>query len=230
MGGGLSQSRTWHLADDFFLMVHDDLSGRPRLPERILGVGLASALLGELVLLDAIDIVKGDVVLVTDEPPSPTDEPRSSLLASVLFRELKAERHLPVQDWLNYLGRRAPERVARRLETKRLVYLKQPRIKVPGRSGRWAPTDITTAGWPAIDVKLKVYNGKADVHTLMLFGLTRATGLEHPSLWEIRERLKDPAALNETLEPLVVFNSPLLDLLAHTEAVVGSAVTSQRIS
>jgi len=228
MGGGLSQSRTGHLADDFFLMVHDDLSGRPRLPERILGLGLAGALLGELVLLDAIDIVKGDVTLIAEEPPSGADESRS-LLTSLVFRELKAERRLPAQDWLNYLGRRASERVARRLEAQDLVCLKQPRIKVPGRSGRWAPTDITTASWPAIDVKLKIYNGKADLHTLMLFGLTHATGLEHPSLWDIRERLKDPAALNKTLEPLVVFNSPLLDLLAHTEAVVGSAVTSQRI-
>lgn len=213
--------RTGRLADDFFLMVHDDLSGRPRLSERLLGLGLAGALLGELAIVRAIGVEDGDVTVTAWEPPQFT------LLGDV-FREIEAEQRRPVRDWLDYLGHQATDRVARRLEAEGLVYLKPPRIKLPGRAGQWTPVDANTAKWPAIDVKLQIHNNKADAHTLMLFGLTRATGLNNDSLWEVRYRLDDPAVLEETLEPLGQ-SPPLLDLLAHTEAAVGSAVTSQRI-
>lgn len=212
--------RTGRLADDFFFMVHDDVSG-PRLPDRILGLGLAGALLGELGVLGAIKVDDGAVMLAPAQPPP---DP----LAAAVLAELQTERPMPVRDWLNYLGQNALDRVAARLTAEDLVYLKPPRINILGRTGRWTPTDITTAGWPAIDVKLKVVNKHADAHHLMLFGLTRATGLNHPSLWEVRALLADGAAMDKTLAPLAL-SPPLLDLLAHTEAAVGSAVTSQRI-
>ncbi|WP_344662324.1 GPP34 family phosphoprotein [Catenulispora subtropica] len=210
------------MADDFFLMVHDDVPGRSRLSDRILGLGLAGALLGELAILGAIGIDDGSVKLTGHAlPPDP--------LAADVYGDLMDEQPRPVRDWLNYLAQQAPERVAKRLESENLVYFKAPRVRLPGIAGRWTPTDITTAGWPAIDVKLKVHNGHADVHHLMLFGLTRATGLNHPSLWEVRELLQDPAVLQQTLAPLRS-SPPLLELLAQTEAAVGSAVTSQRIT
>ena len=37
----LQQVKTGFVADDFFLMANDDPSGRPRLSERILALGLA---------------------------------------------------------------------------------------------------------------------------------------------------------------------------------------------
>jgi hypothetical protein len=216
-------TRTGLLADDFFLMVHDDLSGHPRLPERILGLGLAGALLCELAVVGAVD-VKDDVVVAATGWDPPT-----SSLAEEIHREIAGERQrLPVRDWLNYLATWAAERVAERMAAAGLVRRKSSRLKFLGVADRWTPIDTTTASWPAIDVKLKVHNGNAYTHHLVLFGLTRATGLRHPSLWEVQSRLEDPAALEETLEPLD--GSPSLrQLLAHTEAAVGSAVTSQRI-
>lgn len=221
---------TGRLADDFFLMVHDDLSGRPRLSDRILGLGLAGALLCELAILRAIDVedgeltasaspADGDATANADEPPSLTSE---------LVREVRGENRLPVRDWLNYLAADAAERVAGRMATEAILYRKASRLRFLGVSDRWMPRDTTTAEWPAIDVKLKVHNGNAYTHHLVLFGLTRATGLRHPSLFEVQGRLEDPAALEETLEPLDG-TPPLRQLLAHTEAAVGSAVTSQRI-
>lgn len=243
MTAAVGRGRTGRLADDFFLMVHDDPSGRPRLSDRILGLGLAGALLGELVVLRAIDVAKGTVRQIADRLPADT-APRSadtgqvpagapaaasSLIAEV-FRDVRAEQSLPVRDWLNYLSQSAPDGVARRLEAEGLVYLKPSPLKALGRPGRWLPYDLPSAGWPAIDVKLKIYNGRADRHTLTLFGLARATGLKHPSLWEIEDRLRDPAAWEQTLRPLAVDHPALLELLALTEVVVGSAVTSGRIT
>ncbi|WP_344666561.1 GOLPH3/VPS74 family protein [Catenulispora yoronensis] len=219
------------MADDFFLMVHDDLSGRPRLSDRILGLGLAGALLCELAILRAIDVEDGELTTSTDREDGNTttagaDEPSS--LTSELVREVRGEQRLPVRDWLNYLAADAAERVAGRMAAEALVYRKTSRLKLLGVSDRWMPMDTTTAEWPAIDVKLKVHNGNAYTHHLVLFGLTRATGLRHPSLFEVQGRLEDPAALEKTLEPLDG-TLPLRQLLAHTEAAVGSAVTSQRI-
>lgn len=217
----LRQIKTGLVADDFFLMANDDLSGRPRLPERILGLGLAGALLCELGLTGAVDVEGGNLVVTAKEPPQYS-------LHAELCGEVRQEGPRPVRDWLDYLSLQAADQVARRLQVAGLLYLKQPRIKVPGRHGRWTPVDVNFATWPAVDVARKVHNGRADAHALVLFGLTRATGLDNPALWEIRHLLKDPAVLEQTLAPLVVFNSVLLDLLAHTEAAVGSAVTSQR--
>ncbi len=213
--------RTGQLADDFFLMVHDDLSHRPRLSSRILGLGLAGALLGELALLGTIDVWDGTVVVTTGRPPQ-------TALADEVLHELEDEPRLAVGDWLDYLGQQAVQRVAGRLEAQGLVRLRSSRLKVLRAADRWLPVDVITAGWPAIDVKLKVFNGRADSHHLMLLGLARATALNHPSLWEVRDRLQDPAVLEQTLEPLGQ-RPPLLELLAHIEAAVGSAVTSQRI-
>ncbi|NUP47884.1 MAG: GPP34 family phosphoprotein [Catenulispora sp.] len=228
--GDIGRTRTGRLADDFFLMVHDDLSGRPRLSERILGLGLAGALLAELIALGVVDIEKNVVRLTGYQMPA-VDSPGASELAEEVLRDVEAEASsLPVQDWLAYLCQLAPERVGRRLEAAGLVYFKASALKALRRSGRWIPVDVHSAGWPAIDVKLRIYNGKADPHTLMLFGLARATGLKHPSLWEVEDRLQDPVVWEQTLRPLVAFNPALLDLLGHTEAVVGSAITSGRIS
>ena len=224
-------TRTGRLADDFYLMVHDDLSGRPRLSDRILGLGLAGALLCELAILRVIDVEDGELITrdgSEDEGATAEADGEPPSLINELVREVVSEQRLPVRDWLNYLAADAAERVASRMAAQALLYRRESRLKFLGVSDRWMPTDPTTAVWPAIDVKLKVHNGNAYTHHLVLFGLTRATGLRHPSLFEVQGRLEDPAALEETLEPLDG-TPPLRQLLAHTEAAVGSAVISQRI-
>jgi hypothetical protein len=210
--------RTGRLADDFFLMVHDDMSGRSRLSPRILGIGLAGALLGELAVYGAVRIKNGRL-RPTDAKPPPDE------LADSVAQDVRSEPPLPVRDWLDYLSQEALARVGRRLEAEGLVSYKPPRMRLPGLAGRWTPTDDSTARWPAVDVNLKIHNGTADAHHLMLFGLTRATGLNHPSMWEIRHLLQGQAYLDQVLTPLSG-SPPLPELLAHAEAAVGSAVTS----
>jgi hypothetical protein len=222
----LQQVKTGFAADDFFLMANDDPSGRPRLSKHILALGLAGALLCELLIVDdpAVGVEKGNLVLTTDR------RPRNQLHAA-LYQELAAEEApRPVRDWLDYLSLQAIDRVGRRLRAAGVAQFRQPRLKVPGRTGRWVPADMQIANWPAIDLARKIYNGKANASTLVLFGLTHATGLDNPALWPIRQLLTDPALLEQTLAPLAAFDSTFMDLLAHTEAAVGSAVASQRRS
>ena len=219
----LQQIKTGLVADSFFLMVNDDPLSRPRLSERILALGLAGALLAELLLYDGVvGIDKGNLVRTGSRHPS-------DRLHAELCRAVEAETQpLPVRDWLQYLSLRAIDRVGQRLQARGVVQLKQSWLKVAGRAGRWVPAGTQIVNWPAIDVARKIYNGKADASTLLLFGLTHATGLDNPDLYLIRQLLTDPALLEQTLSPLANFDPALVGLLAHTEAAVGSAVTSQR--
>ena len=221
----LQQVKAGFVADDFFLMANDDALSRPRLAERILALGLAGALLGELLLYDGVvGVDKGNLVLTSSRRPS-------NLLHAELCREVEAEAALrPVRDWLDYLSKQSIDMVGRRLQARGVVYLKQPRLKVPGRAGRWLPVGMQIANWPAIDVARKIYNGNAKTSTLLLFGLTHATSLDNPDLHPIRHLLTDPELLEQTLSPLAAFDPAFMDLLAQTEAAVGSAVTSQRRS
>ncbi len=49
------------VADCLYLVAHDPASGRPRLGPRLLGVGMAAAVLGELVLGGFVDLQSGKV-------------------------------------------------------------------------------------------------------------------------------------------------------------------------
>jgi hypothetical protein len=53
---------TGRLADDLYLMAHNDVSGRPYLQPRALGLGLAGALLAELVLAGRVDAGPQDLI------------------------------------------------------------------------------------------------------------------------------------------------------------------------
>lgn len=208
------------LADDFFLIVHDE--GQPRLSGRILGVGLAAALLAELALLDAVRI-RGDKLLL-DRFPTQVDP----FLVEIIG-QIHSERPLPVRDWLDYLAgaAAAAERVGGRLVARGLMQRRAPLLRLPGLSDRWIPVDSFKASWPAVDVRLAVSGGAADAHHLVLFGLASVTGLNHHSLYSLRGLLQDPAAMTRALEPLAD-HPPLLELLAHAHAAVASAVSSRR--
>ncbi len=65
----VSLTGTGRLADDVYLLAHHEVSGRPFLHARVLGLGLAGALLAELVLEGKIFIRPGEVV-VADRPPN----------------------------------------------------------------------------------------------------------------------------------------------------------------
>jgi hypothetical protein len=55
-------------ADGLYLVAHDPASGRPRLGPRVLGLGLAAALLGELIMGGFVDAV-ASTLRATDQQP-----------------------------------------------------------------------------------------------------------------------------------------------------------------
>lgn len=98
------------LADDFYRLAHHDVTGKPRLHTRAVGIGCAAALLTELVNTRHINVADNRVAVVGQHPPADS-------LAHVVLDQLIAEagREHSVRTWLAFLAGQAAEQVANRL-------------------------------------------------------------------------------------------------------------------
>ena len=104
-------SGTGLVADDLYLLAHDDRTGKPLLPPRPLGTGLAGALLTELMLTRCIGL-RSDTAVVIGQ-----DVPQTAVAGHVLLKLIADEPSpLAVRTWLGFLSQTAARDVALRLE------------------------------------------------------------------------------------------------------------------
>ncbi|HEU5469027.1 MAG TPA: GPP34 family phosphoprotein [Actinophytocola sp.] len=213
--GGALAPRELLLADDLFLAAHDDVSGKPRLPARAAGLGLAAALLGELVMFRRITLRRGDVV-VLEKGPVP------DALAHLVFEEVRREPEpAPVWDWLTYLAEDAYQRVAERMVRQGLL---APQTKRLRRAGGYQPVDLNAAAWPLVRLAQKLAREEPVVlPDIVLAGLVRATGL-NPYLRAAA--LADVTTYQQRL--VAQLPTPLRVLVAEAEGAVGEAVLRRR--
>ncbi len=124
---------TGRLADDVYLLAHHEVSGRPYLQPRAIGLGLAGGLLAELVLAGAIRVAS-DGLAATGRV-----RPGDGLVRAVQLRMLgERERH-SARDWLAYLAQSAADDVALRLAGSGYLVLAESRR--PWGAARWVPAD-----------------------------------------------------------------------------------------
>src|SRR5437764_3487944 len=57
------------LADQYYLIAHEDRTGRSRLHPRATGLGLAACLVGELMLQERVRVCGGELAVVNRRPP-----------------------------------------------------------------------------------------------------------------------------------------------------------------
>jgi hypothetical protein len=203
------------LADEFFLLAHDDVSGKPRLHPRVIGIGLASALICELVLFGRVRIQGSDLIVVDGHPID--DE-----LADRVLTAIAGRRRQPVSFWLAALAETAPADVAARLAADGVVNRVSSRW--PGRGDRWVPADMSTAAWPAARLRMLLTHQEAPtIPDVALAGLALSCGLSSYLLWDTAPEVRDH------LDRLLSELPPVRDLLAHTEAAVSDAVMSRRV-
>lgn len=203
------------LADDLYLLAHDDKSGRPCLQARALGVGLGGALLGELLLDGMIRIRDGRLIMISPIDPH-------GQLARRLLRELIEERErLPIRDWLAFLAPRAARPVAERLA--RAGYLAPASSRRPWKAGRWVPVDPDSAFLPVLRVRAVLEARPVRESDVLLAGLAAAIGLSARLL-----PYGPPDARRHLDDAVVGLREPLRDLLAQTQAAVDGALLSLR--
>ena len=205
------------LADDFFLMAHDDRNGRSRLHPRAVELGLAGAMLGELVLEQRLLIEGPRIRVISYDPPS--DPLAHTNLATIVAEP----QHREVRTWLAYLGQGAVEAVGQRLARVGLVELIHVR-RLLKTTSRYVAADVNLPAGRVVRLR-RLLTGAEQMRVAdsMLAGLAEATGLTGHVLWDADQTsLKRLHGLISTLPP------PLRELVAQVEAAVGDAILSQR--
>jgi hypothetical protein len=208
-------SGTGRLADDLYLMAHDENTGRPQLQPRALGMGLAGALLAELVINRRIDITPDAVGVVNRTPPP---DPLTSQVLDVLLAE--GEYHA-ARDWLQFFARTATGDVAERLAA--AGYLTRLPSKRPWRGDRWVPVDADCAFAPFTRVRATLDRGQPlTVPGATLTGLAAACGLGPRLLNYAPSNSRRPEDAVEQLWP------GLRELITQVRVTVDSAVLAHR--
>lgn len=209
------------LADEFFLITWDTaVSGTPILHVQATSLGLAGALLAELVMLERVT-VQGSKIWVTDV--TPVEDP---LAQDILTMMSAAPEHTDVRTWLAYLAQSGVESVADRLVHAGLVSREETRSMLLRRTVRYVATDYAKGAWPTHRVELMLTNRRPmTLSDMALVALIDATGLLDWLMSKMQDRRgvrHYTATLMATLPP------PLRDLAGHVNTAVGNAVLSYR--
>lgn len=215
---------TGRVADDLYLIAHHEISGRPYLSPRSAGVGLAGALLAELMAAQppAVTLDRGCVL----PPPNRSGgragryaHPGESLTSQVLDQIVAEPAPRPVRDWLLFLGKTSAANVAGRLE--RAGYLTRPAARMPWRA-RWP---VPVEGDCSQCALLRAHAALDVARTLtpysaLLTGLTVACGLGF--------RFSDLPAARDIRETAAILPRPLRELIAHVQGCADAAVLAAR--
>ncbi|MBT8225031.1 MAG: hypothetical protein HKP61_04585 [Dactylosporangium sp.] len=86
------------LADEFFRLAHHDTTGRPLLHPRATSLGLAAALLGELLHTRKVFVQERQVYPLDRTPPD------DALAHATLDQLIVQPRHTAVRIWLEFLS------------------------------------------------------------------------------------------------------------------------------
>ncbi|MBB5630137.1 hypothetical protein BJ981_005901 [Sphaerisporangium krabiense] len=196
-----------------------------RLHARLTGLGLAAALLGELMLAGRIAVhkVEGETRLLPAGPPHPGagagaghPEHGQDMVTRAVLDHIVAEPSHRFRTWLQFIARTAHADVATRMTAAALLRPQRMRL-----SSRYLPVDANQAAWPVGRLNLAVRRRESlNTQDRVLLGLLVATGVGRHVLWE-----HNAAYLAQSAAGLA---APLQELLAQTEAAVGDAVISRR--
>ncbi|MFF5181026.1 GPP34 family phosphoprotein [Micromonospora sp. NPDC000316] len=201
------------IADEFFLIAHNDSRGKAKLHPAATGLGLAGGLLGELILYGHITVSGGQVAVLDRRPPA------DALAHTVLDQLIGESQHHAVTTWLSFLAQSATTSVGERL-ARAGVLRRQESRRLLRTSVSYLPIDLNAVAWPA--TRLRALLDRPDppsVPDALLLGLVVAAGLTREVLWSAGPRAHH--RLNVLIPALP---PPLKELVGHTEAAVGAAV------
>jgi hypothetical protein len=204
------------VADELYLLGHGDRSGKPLLQPRALGMGLAAALLAELMLAGWLGLRPDGAVVITRGAPQGAAG-RHWLLKQVADEPGPA----PVRSWLRFWASSAARDVAVGLEE--AGYLTRARSWGPWRPDRWIPVNSDWAFSPVLRIRSVLDASQQPAEAaVVLAGLAEACGLGfHTAQYT-------PARIRPLPHALAQLAPDLRDLIAQTQTAVDSAVLSQR--
>ncbi|MBT2234729.1 GPP34 family phosphoprotein [Nonomuraea sp. NEAU-A123] len=217
--GGARGRTALLLADDLFFTMWDTThAGLPYLHPSRATLGLAGALIGELVLRDRLT-VEGEHLRVID-----TRRVHENVADGALASIMASPRHTAVRTWLEYLAKNAVKNVTGRLIAARLLTREKPTLL--GRE-RFRYTQFTKAMWPSTRLRLDLdERAPMTVQDMLLAALVDACDLMRVVIEDPADRPAAAAYLTALLKERMP--QPLKDLVGGVRAVVGDSVLTYR--
>lgn len=218
-----SKGRDAVLADQYYLIAHEDRTGRSRLHPRATGLGLAAALLAELVLEGRIGVTDGDLFIVDRHPP------RDALGHDILDLLVAQPQHRDVRTWLAFLSQDAALRVGERLVRLGAVEPVTRRRMLGASHTTYMPNTAqqrNAAAWASTRLaNLLVRGMELSILDRVLVSLVSATGLTRQVLYGFENY---PHAFQYLPNAAASLPSDLREIVDYTEASIGSVVTVGR--
>lgn len=208
-----------NLADDFYCLTLDEHTGMSRLAPRVTGVGLASAILAELLIAGHVVIEGGEIMALHVQPP------QDELAGNVHTLMLNRPQHRDPGVWIGFLARDAFIEIGNRL-VRRGVLTAIRKRRLTGSRIVYEPLDRSSLAWPGIRIAQSLVPAdQITLNDLTCVGLAVATGLINRVLWDPELHAAARASLPAALARLP---PPVAELLARTETAVGEAVLTNR--
>lgn len=137
-----------HLSDDFFLIVHDEFTGKLRVSAELLECGLVVAQFAELIVAGGLGMVE-DRVLVRNAGAG-ADTEVDEISAFVMDSVGRQARPHSVRTWIETLGSPMFELVARRLMDRGILRRETGRGLLMRRPDRFPAVNLLAAARPHI--------------------------------------------------------------------------------
>jgi hypothetical protein len=192
------------LADELFLIGHDQYTGKPRVGDNVLDTGLAGAILGEMALANRIYIDDTTQIIVNDQRSS-GDRVTDTALTEMLNQHVVH----PVRAWVEYLRDSARELIAPRLLNSGLLEQVSSRGLLK-QAVRYPARDRINAATPEARLRYMLdHPTHLDEQTAVLGCLVKAAGLDFVlgggTGREVREGLEHMSMLlKPNLQALIV--------------------------
>jgi hypothetical protein len=143
------------LAAGFFLVAHDEFSGKLRIARDRLGHGLVAAELAQLLIAGRIAIADGRVVLTDSYAAEPNDVDRYVLDSVQRHQSVRS-----VRAWVESLSEPLYELIAQRLEVMGIVRREAGGGLVRRKPDRFPGVDLLTAARPRMRLERMIRSPK----------------------------------------------------------------------
>ncbi|MEV4756619.1 GPP34 family phosphoprotein [Micromonospora sp. NPDC049559] len=206
------------LADELFLIGHDDFTGKPLAPGNLIDAALAGAVLGELAFAGRINIDRGEVYVTDDRP---WHEPVTDLALAEIVRRGNG---YAARAWLEFMRPHVREHVGDRLVNGGVVLRETSRGLSLRSTVRWPGVDPNVVARPRVRLAAVLQRSEEplDVRTATLASLVRAGGLTKILGLEDRSAVERIVAARRLLPP------SLADLLTAVDATISGGPSLAR--
>lgn len=209
------------LADELFMVGHNEYTGKTVINAEMLDAGLAGAALAELILQRRVTVVAGKVAV---DDPRPWGDP----VTDVVLREIhsRGSEFVP-RAWVEHLRGNVGEVVAQRVVAAGMIRRDEQRSGLSRKlTVRYPAVNALTATRPLVRLSYYLQRpAQIDAQTATLAALVKATGLEQRIMLEwTRQEVAD------AITAIVVrLPAPLRDTIHGVEgAVAAMAVITRR--